>query len=260
MRPENLRQPEDVTATADLKRYLDKRDKRVLSIVVGIVILGLVASVMSIYFFGRQGQKLDKTNQQVQTTSTKVAAAEAKATLTKQQLDELVAKVRRTVLQSSEQLRCLTKSVEVAKCLDLLAGRPGKDGGIGPSGKQGPQGIRGQTGQRGEQGPKGEAGAQGQPGAPGQNGKDGKDGAAGTDCKGNPVVPGVTVTCPGGAPGPQGPKGDTGETGPAGPPGPAGADGAQGPPGPAGPAGTGCPATATITQADGTPVTVCVPG
>ena len=122
-----------------------------------------------------------------------------------------------------------------------------------------PQGIRGQTGQRGAQGPKGEAGAEGKPGAPGAPGKDGKDGANGTDCKGNPVVPGVTVTCPGGAPGPKGDKGDTGATGATGAQGPPG-ESATGPQGPPGPPGTTCPATAVITQADGSQITVCTPG
>lgn len=243
-----------------------KETRRDTMISNGITIFACLALVIGVIaWVVISTHKTNDNAAQISTTQTQAVDARKKAALTQKQLDDLVGQVRRGLLQSSEQLRCLTKAVEVAKCLDLLAGRPGRDGGIGPQGKPGAQGIRGQTGQRGVQGPRGEAGAQGEPGAPGEPGKDGKDGVAGTDCKGNPVVPGVTVTCPGGAPGPKGDKGDKGDpgepgaTGAQGPPGES-VTGPQGPPGPAGPAGTTCPATAVITQQDGSQITVCTPG
>lgn len=187
----------------------------------------------------------------------KAQTAQAKATLSQEDLERLRAEVREvartasiSALRSYKTLKCLTKDETPAQCLDVAAGAPGRDGGIGKGGRPGPQGLRGQRGQTGEPGPagapgpKGETGPQGAPGDPGPKGEQGPQGP--------PAEKGDK-----GDTGPQGEKGETGATGPPGPQGIQGEPGIQGPPGPA---GTTCPATAVITQQDGSQVTVCTPG
>jgi hypothetical protein len=179
---------------------------------------------------------------------TQARAAKAQAEVTEEQLRDITSKVQESLIRSTKTLACLTKSKQPAQCLDLAAGAPGRDGGIGKDGRPGAQGLRGQTGQRGAQGPAGVQGEKGPTGPPGEQGPQGPTGEKGE-------------------PGPPAEKGETGETGPQGPagadstvPGPQGPVGPAGPQGPPGPAGTTCPATAVITQPDGSQVTVCTPG
>lgn len=87
----------------------------------------------------------------------------------------------------------------------------------------GPKGDKGETGERGPQGQQGERGADGLQGPQGLQGERGQDGQPG----------------PKGDIGPIGPQGPKGEQGPAGPQGPQGIQGPPGPPGTGGTGGTG---------------------
>jgi hypothetical protein len=184
---------------------------------------------------------------------TRAVAAKKTAELSDEQVQELareleVAKVRAEVaeLRSSKTLECLTKDKRPAQCLDIAAGKPGRQGGIGRQGAPGPQGIQGQRGQKGEQGPPGKQGPTGPPGARGPQGAQGPPGE-----KGEPGPPAEK-----GERGPAGPQGPRGETGATGPPGATGPQGEPGPVGPQGPPGTCNPA---VIDSPSGPVTVCVP-
>lgn len=239
--------------TRVLAAELANRDRQFRRVSTGLAALGIVVLLL----FGVVGLLFWQAYLRDGDTEDKAQVAQERAELTEDQVTalerRLTNRIQIALLRSDETLRCLTKAREPAKCLDIAAGRPGRQGGIGRQGRPGNQGIRGQRGQRGEKGergdtgPRGDTGAQGPQGDTGPRGERGEQGppaekgdrgeqgerGLGYDCAGNLVIPGQAVsTCPG----------------PTGPPGP------QGPPGPA-----TCPATAVITQQDGSQVTVCVP-
>lgn len=228
----------------DLAEFRETQRRLYRSRAVDRIIGSLVIVVVSLIFW-----QVFLRGEHVQA---KAEQAQAKATLSQDDLERLRAEVRKvartasiSALRSYKTLECLTKDETPAQCLDVASGKPGAQGGIGRDGRPGPQGLQGQQGQRGPLGPQGEKGPVGPPGEQGPQGEQGPMGERGPPAE-------------------KGEKGEPGEQGPAGAdstvPGPAGPVGPQGPAGPQGPPGTTCPATAVITQADGTPVTVCTPG
>jgi hypothetical protein len=231
---------------ADLEEQ-DSRLRRVerRSVLNTILVLLLLALAGALFWKTFLAQ--DHTQKKAKAAGVVAVDAKRKQDITEERVKRIAKQVAAAQLRSIATLRCLTKEVKVAQCLDIAAGKPGARGGIGPSGRPGPQGIQGQRGQRGEQGPTGkpgppgEQGPQGAPGAPGKPGEKGEQG-------------------PPAEKGEKGDKGDTGAKGDPGSPGAPGEPGAPGQPGAPGPPGTTCPATAVITQPDGTPVTVCTPG
>lgn len=217
----------DREIVAKLAADLADRDRQFRRLRLGCYMLAVgglvVASIVGLLFW--------QTYLRNDHIESKAQTAQTKAEFTDEQVagleKRLTNKVQIALTRSSETLRCLTKAVEPAHCLDVVSGRPGAQGGIGPEGAPGPQGLRGQRGQKGEPGPPGAAGPKGETGPPGEKGDPGPKGERGEqgppaekgdkgepgigyDCAGKPVIPGQPVsTCPGpaGPPGPQGPPG-----------------------------------------------------
>lgn len=239
----------------DLSTVIRREQRRVAVIVLCLGVLIATVALMAGYFLFDFGDQIETNKDAVQTT-------QDEAQVTNDQVAGISKQVRESLLRGEKTLSCLTKAKQPARCLDLAAGAPGAQGGIGADGRPGAQGLRGQTGQQGAQGPAGIAGVSGRDGRDGTNGVDGAPGV-GYDCTGKAVSPGgVPATCAGGPPGADGSDGaDSTVPGPQGAQGAPGADSqVPGPQGPPGPAGTTCPATAVVTNQDGSQVTVCTPG
>lgn len=234
MSPDRVSRTEVAAAIAGAGRATQRHEWWLRAMTVIIIGVILVLGAISAYLAYGQNQQEDKTS----TVQTQAKRAAVKAEVTNAQLKELERRValrlRASFLQSSQTLRCLTKSTHPAQCLDELAGRPGKDGGIGPSGKPGPQGLQGQQGQRGAQGPVGKPGPPGEQGPQGATGPRGEPGEKGEQ-------------------GPPAEKGEKGEPGAPGAPGEPGQPGAQGPPGPPG----ASPSTFTCVDPEGDGVFSC---
>jgi hypothetical protein len=145
----------------DLGDLLRKRERRIIVIMACFAILLLTGAGCGTYIFVVQNQRISDNKQNAATAKIRADVAANVAKITK-------AQAREANLRSTRVLKCLTKEPEPAKCLDIAAGQPGKDGGIGADGRPGRQGIEGQPGQQGSPGKTGATGADGKPGAPGR--------------------------------------------------------------------------------------------